>query len=179
MVPDDPGGGEEVPSPANREGDINVIDLETIKARAEAATPGPWKHEVQTGMIAGWPDEIIVLDRRLDVNLYEGEARIRGGHSASRRNAEFIAHARQDVPALVTEVEALRAAARIALEALNGAVAFATNPGDREKRRGKLSHAVVALANVLAYSGQTPTPEEMAALDTKMGNAPALGGELA
>ncbi len=60
-----------------------LADLEAIKRRCEAATPGPW-----TTLGAVVADGSSCLDDRA-------------------RNAEFIAHAREDVPALLEAVERL------------------------------------------------------------------------
>ena len=86
--------------------------LEDIKAREQAATPGPW--------VAGYPDgrspETVFMqpvfesetweDR--EVNWYgygtEGTIFDEGGHTAA--DAAFIAHAREDVPALLAVAEA-------------------------------------------------------------------------
>lgn len=67
-------------------------DIETmvaeIEARAEKATPGPWKPKVVSscygtnGVSAGSCEDVV------------------GMHGASAANAEFIAHAREDVPKL-------------------------------------------------------------------------------
>jgi hypothetical protein len=82
------------------------MDLEAIKARAEAATPGPW-----------------FVDRGGEINdpyySIPGVCRDRYGDNSlmvgsDRPTADFIAHARTDVPALVAEVEELRADLRIA-----------------------------------------------------------------
>ena len=71
------------------------LDLEPIKAREVAATEGPW-------IVAGHTRE-------------DGERWVvfRGGKGEDSsilqdQDAEFIAHARQDIPALIAEVEALR-----------------------------------------------------------------------
>ena len=83
-------------------------ELEAIGARAEAATPGPWEQD--KGL------EVYTHDRRGYFKL----ADIRGwGHLTGQgalalprdeaiaiqtANAEFIAHSRRDVPALLAEV---------------------------------------------------------------------------
>ena len=69
--------------------------IEEIKARAEAATPGPWlvhPHESAEGQL--------VVDEHYDnvAECYVPE------------DATFIAHAREDIPYLLAEVERLRAA---------------------------------------------------------------------
>lgn len=69
---------------------MTELDLTAIKARAEAATEGPWHiiggNEYVTGIGVGiGPDD-----------------------GVTQADAEFIANARTDVPALVAEVERLR-----------------------------------------------------------------------
>ena len=69
--------------------------LLAIKARAEAATPGPWGIEHVERRIWGGSERVCFLfgqDRRQNEN-----------------NGVFIAHARQDIPDLLAEVERLRA----------------------------------------------------------------------
>ena len=84
-------------------------DLEAIKARAEAATPGPWAvpganvfrviapeaehHNPRMGACPPYPWRVIAEPSSYD---------------PSAADAEFIAHARTDVPDLVAEVERLR-----------------------------------------------------------------------
>ncbi len=75
-----------------------TLDLEAIKARAEAAWPGPW---------AGTPERVGYYDDGrwftiAHMSAWEGPA-------VDGPNAEFIAAARTDVPALVAEVERLQA----------------------------------------------------------------------
>jgi hypothetical protein len=64
------------------------LDLDAIKARAEAAIDGPW--------IA---DDVYVTTESGDLLSDAPDA---------AATAVFIAHAREDVPALVAEVERLR-----------------------------------------------------------------------
>ena len=69
-----------------------TIDLEAIKALAEAATPGPWLWAVDEDV------EWVVCDL-----TYHALASCRYGWGP---NAAFIATAREDVPALVEALEA-------------------------------------------------------------------------
>lgn len=73
------------------------IDLAAIKARVEAATPGPWEAQDDGEIFApeqdGWWPSVV----RADMST-----------AASAEDAAFIASAREDVPALVAEVERLR-----------------------------------------------------------------------
>jgi hypothetical protein len=78
------------------------LDLDQIESRAEAATPGPWKT---------WAMQVLadpVGDSNLDTALLI--ARTTDPHRGLRTfNADFIAAARTDVPALVARVRALEA----------------------------------------------------------------------
>lgn len=64
------------------------LDLEAIRARCDAATPGPW--HVEGGRAVWTPGDMHIGDQR------------------KAEDANFIAQGRQDVPALVAEVERLR-----------------------------------------------------------------------
>lgn len=72
---------------------MNDLDLDAITTRANAATPGPWtfKHEMVT---------TLDYDDVLGGN-FGGEG---GGYAIDSGEGEFIAHAREDVPALVAAV---------------------------------------------------------------------------
>lgn len=77
-----------------------TLDLEAIKAREAAAAPGPWyvdrggEFDDPYYSISG-----VCRDRYGDNSLMVG---------SDKPTAEFIAHARTDVPELVAEVERLR-----------------------------------------------------------------------
>ena len=72
-----------------------VRSLDAIKARAEAATEGPWR--VRTDYIPG----VIEVEGPTASNDYVAEL------SADKADLEFIAHSRADIPALVAAVEAV------------------------------------------------------------------------
>jgi len=83
---------------------MTELDLDAIRARAEAATEEPWR---------AWLDERRPNERTATVET----AYIRDSYDPELitdwcwdADAEFIAHARSDVPNLLTEVERLRAA---------------------------------------------------------------------
>lgn len=115
------------------------MDLEQIKKRAEAATPGPWDRawymaQGDTSCPCGERGKLLHSypsgdDRFRTYHIHEG-SRFEDDHAITslatfdevagnfdyeeggiirREDAEFIAHAREDVPALVAEVERLRA----------------------------------------------------------------------
>lgn len=92
------------------------LDLAPIKARADAATDGPWRIEANLQ----WFD--IVYD---DPEFPDGPSGLAcGDHRgaiADLEDAEFIARARTDVPALVAEVEQLREQLGRALDWIGGA----------------------------------------------------------
>lgn len=78
---------------------MSELDLKPIKERVEAATPGPWVREWAFSTHFVVP---AAAERVADGNV----ARLK---PHQRADAEFIAGARQDVPALIAEVDRLRA----------------------------------------------------------------------
>lgn len=68
--------------------------LEAIRKRAEKATEGPWNYYFTHG-ISVKSESKEILDDEVGVIRYT--------------DAEFIAHAREDIPALLAEVERLKA----------------------------------------------------------------------
>lgn len=87
-------------------------ELQAIKARAEAATPGPWT--TGAGKINGETRELVIApnDDVIVAIAYGGF-----GNPVDRTTEDrtFIAHARTDVPALIAEVERLTKITEIAL----------------------------------------------------------------
>jgi hypothetical protein len=77
---------------------IPELDLGAIKARADAATPGPW----EAGERCVWQAGML--------NTAEIAVDCEHGNGGIQRHvdAEFVAHARTDVPALLAEVKRLR-----------------------------------------------------------------------
>lgn len=100
-------------------------ELQAIKARAEAATPGPWRQGYASmsctkdhgglGHHPGPPqcvyDKLTWHESNECVSAANGDE-ICGpddyGNAPRENDCTFIAHARTDVPALVAEVERLR-----------------------------------------------------------------------
>jgi hypothetical protein len=87
--------------------------LQEIRERTEAATPGPWKFEIDDtfrkydfivrtayDVPSDSPDIEVVIRNHVGKEI---------GDKDYLSNFEFIAHARQDIPDLVAEVERLRA----------------------------------------------------------------------
>lgn len=90
-----------------------MIDLDAIEARCEKATPGPWEWERKPYRreSLGYVDEGVVRQLKIagsdyidgwiiDPLGYEGEDGV-GGKEADE---DFIAHAREDIPDLLTIV---------------------------------------------------------------------------
>lgn len=83
---------------------MNQGQLNAIKERVAKAKSGPWDINRNSD------DDVFVTDIWFD-GEDGGHVEIHGDTVASSiYNAEFIAHAREDVPALVAEVERLRKA---------------------------------------------------------------------
>lgn len=89
----------------------DALDLAAIEARANAATPGPWQRD-ERYVVGGEdipgsrPGGEVIAQAQPTLSAWRE-------YELSQRvaNAEFIAHAREDVPALVAEVRRLRAEA--------------------------------------------------------------------
>lgn len=99
---------------------MDAGELEGIRARAEAATPGPWDYdegEWECNHAPGDDDEYPVHSEKCDDGLWISPPGVSkaftedcGEYCAlSVENAAFIAHARADVPALLAHIAALTA----------------------------------------------------------------------
>jgi hypothetical protein len=76
------------------------LDLVPIKDRAEAAVAGPWDVSPDVGAVV--------------FGIYAPGYRL--ADVGDLRSAEFITHARADIPALIAEVERLRVANELLLQ---------------------------------------------------------------
>jgi len=80
-------------------------ELEKIETRAEAATPGPWMDRVDdSGFLL-----VCQKDGSRPSDGICGIGDIEETEPSDHFNAIFIAHARTDIPVLVTEIKRLRA----------------------------------------------------------------------
>lgn len=77
-------------------------EINAIKARFEAATPGPWDSEESAYVYARVPGGRPNGEGIVHCNCYA-----KRGATDDKANAEFIAHAREDVPRLVQECDQL------------------------------------------------------------------------
>ena len=82
---------------------MTSLDLAAIRQRVEKATEGPWN----TGFDYEKNDPTVLtpghLEHTIDYTLTEG------GLEHGKADAEFIAHAREDIPALLAEIDRLNA----------------------------------------------------------------------
>ena len=85
--------------------DLTDEALAAINARAEAATPGPWRAPKRERL-----EPVVFFASGDAADVIQGVAgNSPGKHiGLSPEDAEFIAHSREDVPALVAEVRRLR-----------------------------------------------------------------------
>ncbi len=80
-------------------------DLDAIRARCDAATPGPWKPESEQGHGRGV--RAIASVAWCPVACVVGTESQSIGQRDASRNARFIAHARADIPALLAYIDML------------------------------------------------------------------------
>jgi len=89
-----------------------MLDLDAIEARAKAATPGPWAVTGATIIYSRLGKATVAEVSELDEK--ERYVRFRPVELGSERfneacaNATLIAHAREDIPALIAELRKLR-----------------------------------------------------------------------
>jgi len=77
-------------------------ELNQIDARAEAALPGPWSWTPDTPKMNGVHWNMRIKDQPgIRFGIYE--------YQHGYQNAEFIAHARTDIPRLIAEIRRLKA----------------------------------------------------------------------
>jgi len=80
---------------------LTDVDLDAIERRVASTSPAPWRHRM-LGFIESGEDSAQVIG----VTCHRHDASLEPLPGAE--NAEFIAHARQDVPRLLAEVRRLR-----------------------------------------------------------------------
>lgn len=91
---------------------MDAETLQAIRARCEAATPGPWiASEVEPRGLSS----VTAVGDNWGVFTKIGERKPRQ-YATPEADAAFIAHARTDIPALLDEVARLRAALECILQ---------------------------------------------------------------
>jgi hypothetical protein len=106
----DPSPAPPDPAPISPGGPVTgtetPLDLDAVEARASAATEGTWIVDIRAGRDytdEGWTQiEVAFGDGPMAPGL------VMGDHEDAELDAEFIAAARTDVPALIAEVRSLR-----------------------------------------------------------------------
>lgn len=120
-----------------------------IAARAEAATPGPWHRSDDAHSLERY---VLSEDATLAISFgYRG--------NRTQAEAEFVAHAREDIPALLAELAAVRAErdqARVA--ALNEAADHFDRMADFEPDQGYRARIMRGAANDIRRLAATPNP---------------------
>jgi hypothetical protein len=81
--------------------------LAEIRERCDKATEGPWFPSLLTEGYIAQGSEFNVVASVLEYNE-DGSVRATLGNDNYENNREFIAHAREDIPLLLSEVKALR-----------------------------------------------------------------------
>lgn len=89
--------------------------LSEIRARCDAATPGPWD-------IGGIRKNLIQTANApfCEVCTVRGGSSFQEIDGQQKSNAAFIAHAREDIPYLLSEIERLKQANKISEDAWDG-----------------------------------------------------------
>lgn len=109
------------------------LDLDAIRRRSDAATPGPWKAGTDAHPET-FPWELEISKKYPCVEL--------DNNAQGAADAAFIAAARDDVPALLAEVGRLRAeAARLDQDVL----AVIDERDEYQKRADELAHAIASV----------------------------------
>ncbi|MCW2529343.1 MAG: hypothetical protein JWM76_4203, partial [Pseudonocardiales bacterium] len=83
------------------------LDLDAIRARVDAATEGPWRRAGWCAVESEHECSNTHTCRGIAVTNGMGPAPYEQWRDQELADAEFIAHARTDVPALLAEVERL------------------------------------------------------------------------
>ncbi len=86
---------------------MSTLDLEPIKARLAAATPGPWGFHVLPQPV-GITVATIHSEQGPRETCWTVDLPPEIGGMGTEKDAEFIANAPEDIAALVAEVERLR-----------------------------------------------------------------------
>lgn len=81
------------------ERNLSDIEIAQMRARCDVATPGPWLARIELREGFSGSDFIETYDQ--DIELL----------GATEADFDFIAHARQDIPALLAEIDRLRSRA--------------------------------------------------------------------
>jgi type II secretory pathway component PulJ len=82
---------------------LSEKNLEEIRKRTECARPGPWKSYIEGRDHEAGSNYIQVSDNNQEMSTLEFSGKV------TEADQDFIAHAREDIPALLSEIERLKA----------------------------------------------------------------------
>ena len=126
--------------------------LQAIRARAEAATAPPWARRYRGPSFSGGPDWHYIWAPLAK----PGEQAV--GDGVGEANADFIVHAREDVPVLIRAIEERDAVIRELADSLEG-VQIRTDANEGpftivsaaawKEAKAKLAHHLVAAARAI------------------------------
>lgn len=106
------------------------LDLDAIKARAGAASPGPWEVSMFDSGHSKFEMSVSVIASHNGDSIADMDGLGRTHNEDPRfqddglRDADFIAHARDDIPALVAEVKSLTAQLQAAQATIAEALSY-------------------------------------------------------
>ena len=117
---------------------MSEIGLDAIKARANAATPGPWLAEGPCENCGRYHAAEARFEREVGeygTYLAYWHPAIDGCEGAGREHdADFIAHTRTDIPALIAEVERLQGELNAARDDVHDALLVAEQAEENAAR---------------------------------------------
>lgn len=137
------------------------LDLDSIRARVEATTPGPWEAADEIdGVYAGHPTVVRAPNgpewaKRI---VTVGQTR-RHDQQRAEANVAFIAAAREDIPALLSLVDVLDAAMHSVW--LHGQWRWLTSNMTTEEREA--AWAAVQRYGARLHPGEPPMPDKFGA----------------
>lgn len=76
--------------------------IEEIRKRSQASRPGPWKSNIEGRDHYSGSNFIMVPGDSSEMTTLEFSGKV------TEADQDFIAHAREDIPALIAEIERLR-----------------------------------------------------------------------
>lgn len=133
-----------MPTPADSG---KALDLDAIRARVDAATEGPWEWSANSDdrfFVTGGGEGAAV---NIEVDSHDGNWSM--SRQRMQADAQFIATARTDVPALLDEVERLRPVA----EAAAAVVAVLRGKGWKPENEWFIPETAPFVAAVEAWRG--------------------------
>lgn len=143
-----------------------MLDLAHIRALADAATGGPWTAD--TDRFA-----VVTPDRRALIECLLDDGDTREDPRQALRNMEFIAAARELVPAMADEIERLREHAHICSDLLDANEALGHS---LTSARGEIERLRRRVAELEADPNDVRLPDQAKPLCSDMHTEPGMRG---